>query len=166
LHHGRAEALLNRAQPFDYNQAMMDLGAMLCTPRAPKCGECPASGICKGKMSPTSYPAAKKKKAVPVRQKNIVVKQNPQGQFFAEPREGKFLNGLYRFVELDTPPKNAQRIGDVRQPYSHFTLAADIYLQKARGSGRNWYTLNQLKKLPMAAAELKILTLLLPHEPV
>ncbi len=37
----RAEALLDRARPGDFNQAMMELGATVCTPRAPQCLICP-----------------------------------------------------------------------------------------------------------------------------
>src|SRR5262249_17261464 len=47
----KAATLLDRNEPFDYNQAMMDLGSMVCTKRAPKCRECPASGICVGKVA-------------------------------------------------------------------------------------------------------------------
>jgi A/G-specific adenine glycosylase len=35
---------------FDFNQAIMDFGALVCTARRPKCGACPMSGICR------SYP--------------------------------------------------------------------------------------------------------------
>src|SRR5262249_10913239 len=42
----KAHALLDSAASFDYNQAMMDIGAMICTKRAPHCTECPAQVIC------------------------------------------------------------------------------------------------------------------------
>lgn len=41
-----AEALLDRDAPGVHNEAMMELGALVCTPRAPECGECPLSGGC------------------------------------------------------------------------------------------------------------------------
>jgi len=43
---GLAGELLDPARPGDHNQAMMELGAVLCLPRAPRCGECPVSGLC------------------------------------------------------------------------------------------------------------------------
>jgi A/G-specific adenine glycosylase len=58
-----AEALLNRDEPFNYNQAMMDIGALICTPKNPNCNACPASSICKGKIAPEKYPTPKTKKA-------------------------------------------------------------------------------------------------------
>ncbi|MDR1665896.1 MAG: hypothetical protein LBR62_02535, partial [Puniceicoccales bacterium] len=44
--HPRAQAWLDPAHPGDYNQALMDLGAMLCTPRCPKCSGCPLKDFC------------------------------------------------------------------------------------------------------------------------
>jgi A/G-specific adenine glycosylase len=42
----RAEALLDRERPGDFNQAMMELGATVCTPRAPQCLICPVNAFC------------------------------------------------------------------------------------------------------------------------
>ncbi|MGA2571466.1 MAG: A/G-specific adenine glycosylase [Terracidiphilus sp.] len=42
-----ARRLLDPARPGDFNQAMMELGATVCTPRSPQCGECPLNEDCK-----------------------------------------------------------------------------------------------------------------------
>ncbi|MGH9579251.1 MAG: A/G-specific adenine glycosylase, partial [Terriglobales bacterium] len=44
-----AGALLSRSRPGDFNQAMMELGATVCLPQAPKCGECPLASWCKAR---------------------------------------------------------------------------------------------------------------------
>lgn len=44
---GIAQSLLDPSCPGDHNQAMMDLGATVCTPRTPKCGECPLAPCCR-----------------------------------------------------------------------------------------------------------------------
>lgn len=46
---GRAAALVDPRRPGDWNQALMDLGATVCTPRAPRCGACPWAGPCRGR---------------------------------------------------------------------------------------------------------------------
>jgi A/G-specific adenine glycosylase len=155
----KAQALLDKENPFDYNQAMMDIGSLICTKRAPRCDECPASGICQGKHSPASYPAPKTKKTVPVHRKHIVVMLSPEGKYFATPRQSRFLNGLYHFKEMDDTP-DGQRLGNIRQQYSHFTLEAEVWLERSPQKGKDWYTLAGLKKLPMSMAEKKILALL------
>jgi A/G-specific adenine glycosylase len=45
-----AERLLPRGAAYDFNQALMDLGATVCTARRPRCAACPLAGMCR------SYP--------------------------------------------------------------------------------------------------------------
>ena len=42
----RAQELLSNSRPGDFNQAMMELGAMVCLPREPRCAACPVRGLC------------------------------------------------------------------------------------------------------------------------
>jgi A/G-specific adenine glycosylase len=170
----KAELLLNKREPFDYNQAMMDIGAMVCTKRNPRCGECPAQAICKGQKSPDCYPAAKQKKSIPVRAKNIIVACNKNGEYYATPRTSRFLGGLYHFLEIPQEEKSvtlckkaymldttARNLGSIRQQYSHFTLEADVWLLDTTAtSGAYWHSLSKLKKLPCSMAETKILGLI------
>jgi A/G-specific adenine glycosylase len=45
--HDAASVLIPKNNPGDWNQALMELGETICTPRAPRCGSCPVSGCCK-----------------------------------------------------------------------------------------------------------------------
>src|SRR5262249_38155195 len=45
----RAESLLSRAHPGDWNQALMELGATVCTPRTPACPVCPLRSACRAR---------------------------------------------------------------------------------------------------------------------
>ncbi|MEO8504191.1 MAG: A/G-specific adenine glycosylase [Acidobacteriota bacterium] len=56
-----AASLLDPARPGDSNQALMELGATICTPRAPRCSVCPLGEGCQGLTSgsPTNYPPAR-----------------------------------------------------------------------------------------------------------
>ena len=69
LLHARAAALTPAQRPGDYAQAMMDLGATVCTPRAPDCPRCPLAAGCAGRAAgdPARYPAKAAKAARPVR---------------------------------------------------------------------------------------------------
>jgi len=167
----KAGELLDRESPFDYNQAMMDIGATICTKRAPRCAECPASSICKGQSAPQDYPAMKAKKQVPVRRKKIAVLQNMRGEYYAVPRKSRFLQGLYHFVETEAESltfgnqshqlTKSRMVGGVRQQYSHFTLDAEVFLiQNISGSGKHWYRRAALEELPFSMAERKIIELI------
>ena len=45
----RAERLLHRERPGDWNQALMELGATVCQPESPKCGACPVASDCEAR---------------------------------------------------------------------------------------------------------------------
>ena len=169
----RAGELLDARHPFDYNQAMMDIGSMVCLKRAPLCHQCPAQSICTGQSSPEKYPATKASKEVKVRKKRIVVLVNDRGEYYATVRSSRFLHGLYHFIEMEEHANAAPLgkdiylieqngfIGAIRQQYSHFTLEADIYRVLAgKKRGIHWHTARQLAILPMSMAEQKILSLL------
>lgn len=72
-----AEALVPARTPGDWNQALMDLGATVCTPRNPRCGDCPVARHClaKAKGLQARIPAPKKAAAAPVEQRAYAVVQ-------------------------------------------------------------------------------------------
>jgi len=58
-----AAALVPPRAPGDFNQALMELGATLCTPRAPRCAECPVAALCRARAAgdPERYPAPRRR---------------------------------------------------------------------------------------------------------
>jgi len=64
-----AEKIVDKDNPGDFNEAMMDLGAMVCTPRNPDCRICPLNTYCKALETgkPDSYPLKQKKAITRVR---------------------------------------------------------------------------------------------------
>jgi A/G-specific adenine glycosylase len=64
-----AAGLVPKDRPGDYAQAMMDLGATICTPRSPSCLVCPVNGLCKAcrEGSPERFPVKARKAARPMR---------------------------------------------------------------------------------------------------
>lgn len=171
----KAEQLVDTQNPFDYNQAMMDIGALVCTKRNPRCGECPLAGICLGKASAESYPAAKVAKITPIRERIIVALRDKQGYYYLQRRETRFLNGLYGFPEYEPGTKSilhrnrdyslkaTQIIGQIRQTYSHFTLHGIVYLLpvvQTKNTDLHQVTLEGMKLLPLSRADHKIMALL------
>ena len=61
-----AEWLLPRGRAYDWNQALMDLGAMICTARAPGCGTCPVVSVCSSwrQMRVTGTPGTRKERSI------------------------------------------------------------------------------------------------------
>lgn len=165
-----AFALLNTKKPFNYNQAMMDIGAMVCTRHKPDCPACPANHMCKGQAVPENYPAPRIKKKVPVRKRNIIVFENARGDFFLQARESKMLGGLYGFIESEDSIiafdgtsyalQAYKPLGTISQSYSHYTLIGTVYRITHHGAGNDWHSLRNITKLPLSRADQKIIGLL------
>lgn len=158
-----AEALLNTKAPFDYNQAMMDLGALVCAPKAPNCPICPAHTICKGQANPGLYPERKAKKPVPTRHVTILVTEDGTGRLYLEARKDALLGGLYGFPQSPEKTKG-KRLGHVVHTYTHFRLegtVAHVRLPVIK-HGEGWHTRAEIARLPLSRLDHKVLALLTP----
>lgn len=122
----------------DYTQAMMDLGATLCTRSKPQCSECPINSTClarinnKVKMLPTPKP----KKSLVVKKIIFLLVQNNQQQIFLEKRpEMGVWGGLWSFPEFNLMSEidawlqnkniliySTEKLDEQRHTFSHFHL--------------------------------------------
>ncbi|GHG00537.1 A/G-specific adenine glycosylase [Deinococcus piscis] len=92
----QADALLDPARPAAWNEAVMDLGATVCTPKAPDCPRCPLREWCAAYASgePTAYPAPKRRAAVQeIRAAALLVGDTEHA--LLEQRTGTLLGGLF-----------------------------------------------------------------------
>lgn len=102
-----AEAYTPAVRTANYNQAMMDLGATLCTRSKPACGICPLRDSCQGRLSgnPTQYPQKVRKAAVPEKSVRFVIRLNEQGQVWLQQRPAVGIwGGLWSFPEQPVEP--------------------------------------------------------------
>jgi A/G-specific adenine glycosylase len=95
-----SETLLDPARPRDFNQALMDLGAGLCTPRNPDCGACPWRGSCAAYAAgdPARWPVKETARPVPFQVIGVGVVRDGGGRVLIDQRlnEG-LLGGLWEF---------------------------------------------------------------------
>lgn len=148
--------------PFDYNQAMMDLGALICTPKAPKCEACPVSSLCLGKSSPEKFPTPKAKKTVPTRHVTIDVREDKNGRLYLEQRGDKLLGGLWGFPQtIHSSPRQREIIGSVTHIYSHFKLVGEVVHHKitATPNSESWFTRAEISALALSKLDHKVLAL-------
>ncbi|WP_109843554.1 A/G-specific adenine glycosylase [Aggregatibacter aphrophilus] len=131
------------AQVADFNQAMMDLGAMVCTRSKPKCGLCPLQSNCRANAEQNwqAYPGKKPKKALPERESYFLLLEK-DGKVALEQRENAGLwGGLYCFPQFADKQEllaylasngiqQYQEWAAFRHTFSHFHL--DIYPIYAR----------------------------------
>ena len=87
-----------------YNQALMDLGASLCSRGKPQCLECPLSKTCKSFLNNWTkiIPASKPKKIIPIKEGNIVVIQYGDDILFVKRELKKIWGGLWSLPEIQS----------------------------------------------------------------
>lgn len=131
----KAASLTPQTRPGDYAQAVMDLGATICTPKSPACGICPWQGDCAGRKAglAATLPAREAKKPKPVRHGVAYVGRRSDGAWLVERRPDSGLlggmlgwpGGTWGDMAEDRPPVAAdwRDIGEeVRHTFTHFHL--------------------------------------------
>ncbi len=91
----------------DYTQAIMDLGATLCTRSKPQCGTCPVAGFCEARQQGRviEFPFSKPKKIKPIKKSYFLILENQQGQVLLQQRPQKGIwGGLWSFPEYASLP--------------------------------------------------------------
>ena len=165
-----------------YTQAMMDLGATLCTRSKPACGVCPLQPNCEGYATgkPTQFPNSKPKKDKPSKATVLIVLENSNGEMLLRQRpQTGIWGGLWSFPELtdqaDLPAWLQKEVGHdkvtqatlkpFRHTFSHYhlditpvrlTLKAPMTV--VRESKDHWYNLNAPSKIGLAAPVKALLT--------
>lgn len=143
-----ALALLSRERPGDFAQAMMDLGATICTPRSPACGLCPWREPCEARVAGTqeTYPRKTPKKTGRSRYGAAFVAMREDGAVLVRTRPAKGLLG--GMVEVPTSEWRADYALDealrdapvraqwrrlmvpVRHVFTHFPLELAVFVAK------------------------------------
>lgn len=97
-------AIMPQDRPGDFNQALMELGAMVCIPNGePRCGQCPWEALCQACQSDDmlSYPKKTPKKARKKEYKTILVLQDEQKAALQKRPDKGLLAGMYEFPWLE-----------------------------------------------------------------
>jgi A/G-specific adenine glycosylase len=175
---------MSKDAPGDFNQAIMELGQTVCTPRNPACAECPVRKPCvaykKGIVD--RLPAVKKSKAVPELTIGIgVVRKNGRILIQQRAHDG-MLGGLWEFPggkrqagekmeqcvrrevreETGLRVDVGRRIAVVKHRYSHLAVELHAYdcavkSGTLRPGARKWVKPAELRRFPFPAANVRII---------
>lgn len=165
-----------------YNQAMMDLGASLCSRTKPQCTICPMNDDCGGYLQgkPTAYPTPKpNKKQIPVKQTCLLIMRHAQSVWLQQRPAQGIWGGLFSFPEFSHVSEaqhwlqqqgytglTIQPLSAFRHTFSHFHLDITPLLVSVphpahsimEQSHELWYNLNQPSSVGLSAMTLKLLT--------
>lgn len=154
----------------DYSQAMMDLGATLCTRSQPACERCPLIKTCAAHAAgtPTAWPHKKPRKVAPQKHWQLLLLQNPDGSVLLEQRPAKGIWGGLWCLPVSEAGDAHSRIPDfcgrqkperqtlaaINHAFSHFKVTLEPVLVRPRKpatlttSTQLWYNGSQRIGLP------------------
>ncbi len=178
-----AEELLVPDSPGDVNQALMELGATVCTPKQPRCSICPWQRACLAHADGRSlqYPALRKRqKATPVSMVCGVVRHRGRVLLVQEPEDAQRWASMWLFPTTETAAGGrptlalgkalgrlglAVRIGDKLARFTHavtrFRITLDVYdcaltAKEKAGARMAWCKPQQLGSYALPAVHRKI----------
>lgn len=166
----------------DYNQAMMDLGATLCTRSNPQCKICPLAKNCQACLTQrqTEFPQPKLTKQSPIKQVQLLLIRNSKGEFYLKKRPPVGIwGGLWSFPEIDKNDDisdwcennlklsvhKVKEMNVISHQFSHFRLEMTPILLNIHkripavmeSSGNIWYKLSEELPGGIAAPIAKLL---------
>ena len=173
--------------PGDFNQALMELGALLCRSRDPQCLGCPVRYACRAARDGTQEIIPWPRSLRTEKQEVVVAVIERDGRFLIQQRPaGGLLAGLWEFPggkvepgesltaalkreireELGAEIVGLRRLTTVRHAYTRFQVTLHAYRCALRdpgfeaGRSRRWVTLASIRKYPLPSGSVKIVDIL------
>ncbi len=146
-----AEALLPAKGGRLHNSALMELGALLCTPRQPQCLVCPIRPNCAA-TAPESLPVKKP------RRKTVVLDEpcgwiEKDGKLLLERQTGSRWKGLWKLPRLEAAP-SAEPIYEADYPFTHHRVRLKVFrtaAPKRAGEDQEWIPFGEIEAIAMTA---------------
>jgi A/G-specific adenine glycosylase len=156
-----ASGLLPAGSSADHNSALMDLGALICRPRKPKCGICPVNKFCRAtspERLPVRGPGPRTKRLVEshtfvVRQSKILLQQST-----------KRWRGMWVLPQFKTKLRAGAPVHVSIFPFTHHRVALQIFsqrLQRIDPRSQRWFPIRELDSIPIPSPHRRAITDLL-----
>ncbi|MEO6434429.1 MAG: A/G-specific adenine glycosylase [Tepidisphaeraceae bacterium] len=166
----RAEEILPRKRCGDFNSALMEMGATVCTPRSPKCSACPVREYCQAQAAGVQerIPAPKKAKPTPLLKRDVLcIRRGEKWLIEQRPATGRWAR-MWQFVTVErakSVPAGSKSIGVVTHALTHRRYHFRVL--SCRGPApengpllRKWLTLGELDHFPLPRPHVKIAAML------
>jgi A/G-specific adenine glycosylase len=143
-----------------FNGGLMEIGALVCTPRAPGCGRCPVARFCAAldtglqETLPAKKPRRRTERlaercALITREETVLL----------EHQQGARWRGLWKLPALEGIPEQEPLLV-MEYPFTHHRVTLSVYRRRAPRAlpeGWEWHAIRRLKAVPLAAAHRRAL---------
>ncbi|MFJ7737593.1 A/G-specific adenine glycosylase [Lysinibacillus sp. NPDC097287] len=169
------EELIDPKHTSSFNQGLMELGALICTPTSPKCLLCPVRDYCTAynEGEPEKLPVKSKKIKMKHLKYDVFVCEDTEGRILMEQRpEGGLLADMWQFPMVEQEVEDTfstlettynvqvikqQELLTFKHVFSHLTWHVNsYYIQSEPSLSGQWFTREQIEQLPMPVPMLKI----------
>lgn len=168
--------LIDPNHPSDFNQGLMELGALVCTPTSPKCLLCPVRDYCgafaEGRTA--ELPVKVKKTKVKKLHYDVYVIENEAGQICMEQRPATGLlanmwqfpmveqtadySGIAQYTkEHEIELHGQEELVELKHIFSHIVWHLKAFYVKGESKSGKWFTLDEIEHLPLPVPMQKIL---------
>ena len=158
-----ADRLLDRRDPARWNQAVMELGATVCLPREPLCGECPVAAHCAARRAGTvSDLPVKRAKPAPEHLERTLLVIRRQGRILLTPSPRvKGFWDLPEHLEHAASFRIGATLGVFRHTitHRHFRFTVKEAIAVAASKGARWHTEKELARIPLSTTARKALAI-------
>jgi A/G-specific adenine glycosylase len=156
-----ADRLLDCRDPARWNQAVMELGATICLPREPLCGECPVAAHCAARRAGTAGDLPLKRvKPTPehLERTLLVVRRNGRILLTPSTRVKGFWD-LPEHLEHPASVRIGATLGDFRHTitHRHYRFTVQEAIVRAAPKGTRWHTEKELAQIPLSTTARKAL---------
>jgi len=166
-----AAAVVPGRRPGRFNQALMDLGALVCTPARPRCEACPLERLCSARASgrTASIPVKSARRAVTRVRETAVVVRHADAVVVERRSAGEWWEGLWDFPRASARTAG-RRLGVVRYTVTHHAVECVVRERRvtrrpAATKGRRWVAIDRLDRIAMTAPGRRIAGLLRRRRP-
>lgn len=161
-----AASLLPRRAAGRFNQALMDLGALVCTPRRPLCDRCPLAACCAARRDGTAeaIPARTARRETLVVRERAVVYRRGDRVLLERRGPGSWWEGMWDFPRRTRGRTSGSHLGSLTYTVTHHRVTCDVVSADPRtaprGDGLRWVAIRSLETLPLSAPGRRIARLL------
>ena len=156
-----AARLVPKFRARDFQSAMMDLGALVCVARKPRCRVCPIRKFCAA-TDPHSLPVRRKRRAVISLVESHTSVRRPNEILLTRCRTR--WRGMWMLPSI--MPRPGAPLCEVRFPFTHHQITLRVFPGRKRGrkDDENWFSVDQLKTIPIPSPHRRAIEAILGQD--